>query len=83
LFVDSFNAEYTEMVPVGLAAVAVAPPAIVGVGDAAVGAPPHAAAAAVTPTPARNVRLLSLGVIPTPSFRIGSQSMRLRHAGRS
>src|SRR5688572_21334765 len=69
LFVDSLSAEYTEMRPDGLAvALAAALPATVAVGEAAGGAPPHAAATAETPTPARNVRLLSFGVIPTPSF---------------
>src|SRR5688572_21548867 len=69
LLVDSLSAEYTEMRPVGLAdAAAVAPPATVGAGEAAGGAPPHAAAAAEIPTPARKLRLLSFGVIATPSF---------------
>src|SRR5688572_25203096 len=88
LFVDSLSAEYTEMRPDGFGdADAATVPATVGVGDAAVGAPPHAAAAAVIPTPARNVRLSSFGVIPTPSFtgskvysRIEIQSMRSRGA---
>src|SRR5688572_8696851 len=69
LFVDSLSAEYTEIRPLGFGVVlAAALPATVGVGDAAVGAPPHAAAAAVTPTPARNVRLLTFGVMSTPSI---------------
>jgi hypothetical protein len=60
LFVDSFRAEYTEMVPVTgaavAAAVAVAAEVAAGVELAAGVAPPHAATAAVAPASFRNVR---------------------------
>jgi hypothetical protein len=55
------------MRPDGLALAVAVPAAAVPVAAGGVVAPPHAAAAAVTPTPPRNVRLFSLGVMPTPS----------------
>jgi hypothetical protein len=69
-FVDWFNAEYTEIVPVTGAAVGAAvavATAVVAVGEG-VAAPPQAAATVTTPSPLRNVRRSSTGVIlPLPS----------------